>query len=85
MIRTQIQLTSRQTEALKRLSSEKGGSMAQWVRRGVDLLIRDAGIPDKDALKRRALAAVGAGNSGVGDIADKHDDYLDDAFDPKGT
>jgi 3-oxoacyl-(acyl-carrier-protein) synthase len=83
MVRTQVQLTSRQTEALKKLSSEKGGSIAQWVRRGVDLLIRDAGIPDKDALKRRALAAVGAGSSGVCDIADKHDDYLDDAYDPK--
>ncbi len=85
MIRTQIQLTSRQTEALKKLSSEKGGSIAQWVRRGVDLLIRDARMPDKDVLKRRALAAVGAGSSGIGDVAEKHDDYLDDAFDPEKT
>lgn len=85
MVRTQIQLTSRQTEALKKLSSEKGGSMAQWVRRGIDLLIRDAGIPEKDVLKRRALAAVGAGSSGIRDIAKRHDDYLDDAYDPKGT
>jgi hypothetical protein len=85
MIRTQIQLTSRQTEALKKLTAEKGGSMAQWVRRGVDLLLRDAGMPDKDALKRRALAAVGAGSSGVGDIAEKHDSYLDDAYDPQET
>jgi hypothetical protein len=85
MVRTQIQLTSHQAEALKKLSSEKGGSIANWVRRGVDLLIREAGLPDKDTMKRRALAAVGAGRSGVGDVAERHDDYLDDAYDPKGT
>jgi len=81
MIRTQIQLTGRQADELKRLSAERGGSMAEWIRRAVDLLIRDSGIPDKEVLKRRALAAVGTGRSGLPDIADNHDAYLEDAFD----
>jgi len=81
MIRTQIQLTGRQADELKRLSAERGGSMAEWIRRAVELLIRDTGIPDKEVLKRRALAAVGTGRSGLSDIADNHDAYLEDAFD----
>lgn len=85
MIRTQIQLTDKQAAGLKSLSAEKGGSMAEWIRRAVDRLLRDGGTPDRETLKRRALAAVGAGHSGIGDIAENHDAYLEDAYDPKDS
>jgi hypothetical protein len=81
MIRTQIQLTKRQVDGLKSLSSENGGSMAEWVRKAVDGLIREAGVPDWEVRKRRALAAVGIGRSDIDDVAENHDAYLEDAFD----
>jgi len=85
MIRTQIQLTRRQAEGLKRISSEQGGSMAELIRRAVDGLLKGSGLIDREELKTRALAAVGIAASGVGDIADNHDRYLDDAIDPRNT
>jgi len=81
MIRTQIQLTKRQAEGLKQLSAERGGSMSEWIRKAVDGMIREAGVLDKEELKRRALAVVGMARSGVDDIADNHDAYLEDAID----
>jgi hypothetical protein len=85
MIRTQIQLTDEQAAGLKSLSAAKGGSMAEWIRRAVDGLLRDGGTPDRETLKRRALAAVGTGHSGIEDIAENHDAYLEDAYDPKDS
>lgn len=83
MIRTQIQLTDKQAAGLKSLSAAQGGSMAGWIRKAVDHLLRDGETPDRETLKRRALAAVGSGHSGIGDIAENHDAYLEDAFDPR--
>jgi len=81
MIRTQIQLTKRQVDGLKSLSSENGGSMAEWIRKAIDGLIREAGVPDWEERKRRALAAIGIGRSDIDDVAENHDAYLEDAFD----
>lgn len=80
MIRTQIQLTPKQSEGLKRLSEERGGSMAEWIRKAVDSLIKDSAGPDWETRKRRALAAVGIARSGPDDVAENHDAYLADAF-----
>jgi hypothetical protein len=55
--------------------------MAEWIRKAVDGMIREAGVLDKEELKRRALAAVGMARSGIDDIADNHDVYLEDAID----
>ncbi len=83
MIRTQIQLTDEQAAGLKSLSAAQGGSMAGWIRKAVDHLLRDGEAPNRETLKRRALAAIGSGHSGIGDIAENHDAYLEDAFDPR--
>jgi hypothetical protein len=80
MVRTQIQLTRRQAEGLKRLSSEQGGSMAAWIRKAVDGLIREAGGPSFEERKQRALAAVGIGRSDFDDIAENHDAYLEEIY-----
>ncbi len=83
MIRTQIQLTDAQAEGLKALSKTKGGSMAGWIRKAVDRLLHDGVSLDREALKKRALAAIGGAQSGLGDLAENHDSYLEDAFDPR--
>ncbi len=80
MIRTQIQLTDEQAEGLKALSKAKGGSMAAWIRKAVNDLIREEnGIPWEER-KKRALSVVGIGRSDLGDVAENHDAYLAEAF-----
>ena len=80
MVRTQIQLTKSQIDDLKSLSAEKGGSMAAWIRKGVDIMIREAGGLSFEERKKRALEAVGIGRSKFDDIAENHDAYLEEIY-----
>lgn len=77
MIRTQIQLTERQAEALRQLAAQRRTSMAELIRGAVDRLIEAGGQDDR---WERALAAVGAGTSDRTDVSDEHDRYLADAY-----
>ncbi len=79
MKRTVIQLKDRQYETVKRLAASEGVSMAEVLRRAVDLLPGRSTI-DREERKRRALAAAGRFNSGVGDIARRHDKYLAETY-----
>ena len=80
MIRTQIQLTEPQANALKSLAAAEGRSMAELIRRSVDAFLLSAiGSGRKDG-KRRALAAIGRFRSDVSDLSVEHDRYLDEAF-----
>lgn len=76
MVRTQVQLTDDQMRTLKRLAAERGLSIAELVRQGVDLLVKHAGLGDQEEQRRRALAATGRFRSGLGDLAIEHDRYL---------
>jgi hypothetical protein len=80
MIRTQIQLSEEQSLSLKRLAEAKGVSMAELVRQGVDLLIRQGNRPSPEQLRARAAAAAGRFRSGRKDVARRHDHYLADAM-----
>lgn len=80
MIRTQIQLTEEQAQALRAIAAEEGRSMAELIRASVDRSLRDRGYVGREERKRRARAAVGRFRSGLGDLAAEHDRYLDDAF-----
>lgn len=81
MERTQISLESRQADLLRRLAEERGTSMAHLIRDAVDLVYGSAVVPPgREQAWARALAAMGCGSSGMGDIALKHDEYLDEAF-----
>ncbi len=77
MIRTQVQLTEAQARRLKETSERTGLSMAELIRRAVDRSL-ESGEPDRDELWRRALATVGAFNSGLGDLTENHDKYLEE-------
>lgn len=77
MIRTQIQLTEEQLEALQRLSAERGVSVAALAREGIEHVLAAAKAADRRA---RALAAVGRFRSEDADVSEQHDRYLDDAF-----
>jgi len=78
MIRTQIQLTDDQAQALKALSAKTGLSLAELVRRGLFPLIR-GGLAEHDERARRAAAVVGRIHSGRTDISVDHDRYLTDS------
>ena len=79
MIRTQIQITSEQARALKRLAAREGKSVAELIRISVDSMLRAGGIKDQDDLRRRAAAAAGKLN-GPENLATNHDDYLAEAL-----
>ena len=76
VVRTQVQLTERQYEALKRLSLKKKISIAELIRRGVDEELFSAGNMESEERVKRALAAAGRYRSGVEDLSSNHDVYF---------
>jgi len=82
MIRTQIQLTEKQAESLKKIALKQRVSMAELIRKGVDSIIHSALIIDSEERKKRAIHAAGKFRSGKSDISEKHDDYLTEAMKP---
>lgn len=80
MVRTQIQLTHAQAQALKAVAAAEGRSMADLVRDSVDSLLRSRGTVDREAVKARSLAALGRFTSSVRDLGRRHDDHLADVF-----
>jgi hypothetical protein len=69
----QIYLREDQERALRSIAERRGKSMAALVREGVDKLLHDL-PPGEDAL----LDIVGVYDSGVGDLAERHDEVLTD-------
>ncbi|MEP7359583.1 MAG: ribbon-helix-helix protein, CopG family [Anaerolineales bacterium] len=80
MVRTQIQLSEKQSQALKKLAARRKVSVAELIREAVDEQLRSAGKIDPDERKRRALAAAGRFHSGQTDLSTEHDQYLAEAF-----
>ena len=80
MVRTQIQLTERQTRQLKALAKEQGISMAELIRRSVDQLLESQETVDWEERKRRALLIAGLFASDVPDLSTNHDEYLAEAY-----
>jgi hypothetical protein len=74
--RIQILLTTEQLQRLRELSKGTGESMAALIRGAVDRLLAESGPPDRAALRRRALAAVGRFRVGRGDMSERHDRYF---------
>jgi len=77
--RTQIQLSTEQQRRLKILATQRGTSVAELVREGIDLLLLQE---DRRKRWRRAWKAVGAGHepAGASDVAERHDDYLREIY-----
>jgi hypothetical protein len=80
MVRTQVQLTEAQFEALKARASEEGRSMADLVRALVDESLARPGRPGAAERRRRALAAIGVLGKGPRDLSRRHDDHLAEAY-----
>jgi hypothetical protein len=67
----QIYLREDQVETLRIVAERRGESMAALVREGVDMLL-DELPPGEDPL----MDIIGLFDSGQGDLAEKHDEYL---------
>jgi len=79
MIRTQVQIEDKQLEWLRGKARDRGVSVSQLIREGIDLYrVHEDRIPaDK---KKKALDAIGRFDSTKSDVSLRHDDYLADAY-----
>lgn len=75
----QIYLREDQLEALRTVAERRGESIAALVREGVDLLLEGL-PPEEDPL----LDLVGLFDSGAGDLAERHDQYLAELITKEG-
>lgn len=81
MVRTQIQLSESEAEAVKQLARERSSSMAAVIRDAVDQYVeRESGAPLSQRW-RRSVAAVGGFHSGLADLSQRHDEEFADAAD----
>lgn len=80
MVRTQIQLTEAQYEALRSRAAAEGRSMADLIRTGVDALLREPGRVGAEERRRRALDVIGCCHSGPPDLSSQHDRHLAEAL-----
>lgn len=80
MVRTQIQLTEEQAAALKGKAVTLGVSMAELIRRGVDMVLEPSEHGSKPERIRRAIEVAGRFSSGLSDVGTNHDKYLTEAF-----
>jgi hypothetical protein len=80
MIRTQIQFTQEQWEALKKLANARHVSIAELVRQSVDKLIRSPENMSNDEYQQLCIEIVGKYQSGIADISSNHDEYLSETY-----
>ena len=71
----QVYLRPDQDRALRQLAEKEKVSIAELVRRGVDRLLKEVPVEEDPAMHLIAL-----GNSGKGDLAERHDYYLAQAL-----
>lgn len=79
MIRTQIQLTEEQMEALRRRSQRENVSVAELVRQAIDAFAC-AEPPSRREIRDLAIRVAGRFASGLRDTSNRHDEVLADAF-----
>ncbi|MGB3713123.1 MAG: CopG family transcriptional regulator [Candidatus Promineifilaceae bacterium] len=80
MVRTQIQLTEEQSRILKRMALDRDVSMAELIRQSVDQFVGSSGELAPEQIRQRALSVIGIGFSGVTDLGQEHDHYLDEVY-----
>jgi hypothetical protein len=80
MVKTQVQLREEDLAELRRMAAEEGVSVSELVRRGVKQVLASKHKPSREELWRRANSVIGKYRSGKKDIAQRHDDYLAEAY-----
>jgi hypothetical protein len=80
MIRTQVQLTDRQLQALRSASAATGRSIADLIREGVDQYLAGRSELNREEVVERAIRVAGRFSSGRSDVSASHDKHLAEAF-----
>jgi len=80
VVRTQIQLTEKQVEKLKRMAVAEHRSMADLIRQAVDRFVESRARADIEERRSRAIAVAGRFHSKTGDLSEAHDKYLAEAY-----
>lgn len=87
MAQIQVTLPDDQRAALDELARIRNIPVDELVRKGIEDMLRSARpLGDGRAhrspeVKRRALEAIGKFSSGLGDLSERHDDYLAEDYD----
>lgn len=76
----QIELSDEQAQSLERIAVRKGQSVPELILTSVASLLRDEASANREAVKRRALSAIGRHSAGPADLATQHDKYLEEAY-----
>jgi len=76
VIRTQIQLTEAQVQALKLLAGKERLSMAEIIRVSIDRFLRQEAQTANEAQIVMAREAAGKYGCGLADLAENHDQYF---------
>ena len=77
MLRTQIQFEPETLKDLRREAARRSCSISEIVRESVN---RTLGESKKRSLREASLELGGQFKSGLGDLSQKHDEYLSDGF-----
>ena len=80
MIRTQVQLTEEQLNALRQLSAITGRSTAELIRNGIDQYLAERRVAKAEDRIERAVRVAGMFGSGGAGVSADHDRYLAEAF-----
>ncbi|MCZ6676537.1 MAG: ribbon-helix-helix domain-containing protein [Candidatus Poribacteria bacterium] len=80
MVRTQIQLTQAQSNALKQIAAQRKLSIAEVIRQSIDFYLRACGTISQEERQKRAISAAGQFRSGQRDLSEKHDEYLAEVY-----
>ena len=73
MRRMHGQFSDSQAAALEQRAAASGRSIAELLREAVDVWLA---VDDRRARIERARSAIGGAHSGLGDLAENHDEYL---------
>ncbi len=82
MVRTQIQLTERQSRRLKALAKRGGVSVAEIIRRAVDRASEASLLADEDEVRARTREVIGTYTDRAADVSEDVDRYLAEALAP---
>ena len=77
MVTVEVNLPGEQAAALSRPAAERGVTPARLVEEILSQHLAENASVCGETIRRKALGAIGAGRSGLHDLAERHDEYLD--------
>ena len=65
---------------LPKVEGERANLWSEVIRHALDRLMEAESLPNRDEIRKRAIAANGSCHSGVSDLSQRHDDYLAEIY-----